>query len=137
MKNEISQVLQANQRFYQAHENRDLEMLSSVWEHSSRAICIHPGWPTLKGWPAIRESWARIFAGPGRNQIILTNITGTMHGNVAWVVLDEDLMDRANTGTIAATNVFIRTPDGWKLTLHQGSPIARRTRPSPPSTPPQ
>ncbi len=126
VKDEISRVLQANQRFYQAHEDRDLLMLESVWEHSSRAICIHPGWPALKGWPAIKESWSRIFAGPGRSQFILTNITGTMHGNVAWVVLDENLMDESNTGTIAATNIFIRTPGGWRLTLHQGSPVARR-----------
>ena len=27
------------------------------------------------------------------------------------------------TGTVAATNTFVRTPAGWKLVLHHGSPV--------------
>lgn len=131
MKAAIAQVLAVNQKFYQAHEARDVDAMISVWEHTSRAVCIHPGWPALVGWPAIKESWQRIFGGPGRNQFILTDIRGTVHGNVAWVTLDENLMDRANTGTIAATNIFVRTPTGWRLTLHQGSPVAIRQHSNP------
>jgi hypothetical protein len=66
-------VLAANQAFYNAHEARDLEAMTQVWEHSSRVACIHPGWPILRGWDNVMLSWEGIFRGSGRNQFILTN----------------------------------------------------------------
>ena len=119
----IAAVELANASFYAAHEARDLEAMASVWEQSQRAICVHPGWPILRGWPAIAESWRRIFLGPGRNQFILTNEEVMVDGELAWVTVDENLVDGPSAGTIAATNVFLRTGAGWRLTLHHGSPV--------------
>ncbi len=130
-KSAIKAVLEANQAFYAAHEQRDLAAMASVWEQSATVACIHPGWPIVRGWPAVQETWRRIFSGPGRSQFILTNVMGSVRGVTAWVTLDENLMDRSNTGTIAATNVFVRTQHGWKLTLHHGSPVASRSPKSP------
>jgi SnoaL-like domain len=55
-------VLRANERFYEAFEQLDIEAMSVVWLHSNRARCIHPGWRTLRGWSAIKESWIAIFS---------------------------------------------------------------------------
>jgi ketosteroid isomerase-like protein len=118
-------VRAANRAFYEAHEARDLEAMSSVWEHTDEVTCVHPGWPILRGWPLVEESWRRIFAGPGRSQFILTNDSLVVEGGVAWVTVDENLVDRAETGTIAATNVFARRADGWRLVVHHGSPVGR------------
>ena len=118
------EILAANQAFYDAHEQRDLAAMSAVWEHSDRACCIHPGWPILRTWPLIEESWRRIFAGAGRNQFIVTNEQVHVAGDVAWVSLDENLVDGGMTGTIAATNMFVRTGTDWKMILHHGSPVA-------------
>ena len=120
----IDDVLAANQRFYDAHEARDLDAMRAVWEHSERATCIHPGWPILRGWPAVEESWRRILEGPGRNQFIVTNLAVAIEGDLAWVTLDENLVQGGATGTVAATNLFGRSPEGWKLLVHHGSPVA-------------
>ncbi|MCU1395688.1 MAG: uncharacterized protein JWM34_4116 [Ilumatobacteraceae bacterium] len=122
---EIEHVLAVNQAFYDAHENRDLAAMAAVWEHGDRACCIHPGWPILRGWPLIEESWRRIFAGAGRNQFIITNEDVVVRGDVAWVSLDENLVDGTLAGTVAATNVFVRDDGAWRMVLHQGSPVAR------------
>lgn len=122
---EIQEVLAANQAFYTAHEQRDMVAMDLIWDHGAGSACIHPGWPILRGWELVRDSWVRIFAGAGRNQFILTNVTASVRGTMAWVTLDENLMDGANTGTIAATNLFVRSAAGWKLVLHHGSPVAR------------
>lgn len=119
-------VLAVNRAFYDAHEQRDLAAMQAVWEQSDQAVCIHPGWPILRGWEAIRDSWERIFEGPGRNQFIVTNDVVRVDGRHAWVTLDENLVQGAATGTIAATNLFVLTDDGWKLTLHHGSPVMDR-----------
>lgn len=119
----IDDVLAANQAFYDAHEARDLAAMAAVWVHDGRAVCVHPGWPILRTWPLIEQSWRQIFAGPGRNQFILTNEAVSIDGDVAWVTLDENLVQGGMTGTVAATNVFAHTDGAWKLVVHHGSPV--------------
>ena len=119
----IGEVLEANRAFYDAHEARDLDAMVAVWDHGEHAVCIHPGWPILRTWPVIEESWRRIFAGPGRNQFILTNEALAALGDTAWITVDENLVDRFATGTVAATNVFVRTAGSWRMVLHHGSPV--------------
>ncbi len=119
----IDAVLAANQAFYDAHEQRDLAAMAAVWEHSDRTVCVHPGWPILRTWPPIEQSWRQIFGGPGRNQFILTNEAVAIDGDTAWVTLDENLVAGGMTGTVAATNVFARIDGAWKLVVHHGSPV--------------
>lgn len=119
-------MLAVNQEFYDAHEQRDLSAMAKVWEHSDRVVCVHPGWTMLRSWPIVEESWRRIFTGPGRNQFIVTNDVVVVDGDVAWVSLDENLVDGAVTGTVAATNVFVRRGDAWRMVLHHGSPVISR-----------
>ena len=124
---EVAAVYACNRRFYEAHESRDLDGMSAVWEHSDRVVCIHPGWPILRTWPAVEESWRRILAGPGTNQFILTNEAVAIDGDMAWVTLDENLVAAGGaTGTVAATNLFTRSADGWLLIVHHGSPVMDR-----------
>lgn len=121
----VADVLAANQAFYDAHEGRDMRAMESIWEHTDRTVCVHPGWPILRTWPHIAESWRQIFAGPGRSQFILTGLSVAVDGDLAWVTLEENMVDVGRTGAIAATNLFARGPGGeWKLIVHHGSPIA-------------
>src|SRR6266436_3438662 len=56
-----AEVEQANARFYQAFETLDLARMELVWSHREHVKCVHPGWPILIGWDAVRSSWASIF----------------------------------------------------------------------------
>ncbi len=116
-------VQAANQAFYDAHERRDFEAMDAIWEHSDRVICVHPGWPILRGWSAVGMSWRQIFSGAGRNQFLLTNVSISVDGELAWVTLEENLVDTGNMSAVAATNIYTRTPDGWRLINHHASPI--------------
>jgi hypothetical protein len=86
-------------------------------------VCIHPGWPILRGWAQVGDSWSRILEGPGRNQFILTNVAVAVVDGMAWVTLDENLVQGASTGTIAATNLFAGVGGEWRMILHHGSPV--------------
>lgn len=125
MADDCDAVAAANAAFYEAHEGRDLAAMQSLWEHSDRVVCIHPGWPILRGWADVEDSWRRILGGPGRNQFIVTNDVVEVIGDVGWVTCDENLVAPGVTGTVAATNVFVRSSDGqWRLVNHHGSPVA-------------
>lgn len=117
------QVEEANQRFYDAIERRDLIAMESLWEHSDRVTCVHPGWTILRGWPNVLESWQRILRGPGHNQFILTNLSTAVEGDVAWVILDENLMTGGAATTVATANIFTRTDGKWLMVAHHGAPI--------------
>ncbi len=119
-------VAAANRSFYDAHEERNISAMSALWEHSARVVCVHPGWPILRGWDDVLQSWVGIFRGPGRNQFILTNEAIVVAGDVAWLTLDENLMGLEGTGTVAATNVFAKSADRWLLVAHHGSPVMSR-----------
>ena len=49
-----------------------------------------------------------------------------IEGDMAWLTLEENLVDTGATGTVAATNVFARTAGEWRMILHHGSPIVSR-----------
>ena len=101
-------VRQANRRFYDAFEARDIDAMSDVWEHVDRVSCTHPGWRTLRGWGAVSGSWFALFGGPQRLQFILTNEHVAVDGDAAWVTVDENLLGADGSGTVAAVNVFVR-----------------------------
>jgi uncharacterized protein (TIGR02246 family) len=121
-------VAEANRAFYEAFESRDLDRMAEVWERTSRAVCIHPGWPALKGWAGIATSWDAIFVNTPYIQFFLTDERVEVDGDVAWVTLSENILQAAGgtsttQGTVAATNLFVRHDDGWRLVLHHGSPV--------------
>ena len=119
-------VLAVNEAFYAAFERNDVDALAATWEHSERAVCTHPGWPILRGWPAVHASWDRILGGPSPLQFILTNVTVAVEGDAAWVTLEENLLEGSRTGAVAALNVFVRTSAGWRMVAHHGSGIVGR-----------
>ena len=117
-------VRAANRAFYDAFEARDLDAMSDVWEHADRVSCTHPGWRTLHGWGAVSGSWFALFGGPSPLQFILTDEVVCVAGDAAWVTVDENLISADGGGTVAAVNLFLRSPVGWRLVSHHGSAVA-------------
>jgi ketosteroid isomerase-like protein len=128
----------ANAAFYAAFGSRDLDAMSTVWEHSDRVAVTHPGWPLLRGWARVLGSWDAIFANTAYIQFVLTDEVVTVEGDAAWVTLDENILqsvgaappgaalqsDDLSGARIAATNVFARDDGVWKLVVHHGSPVS-------------
>lgn len=117
-------VLAANAAFYGAFESRDLDAMSALWEHSERVVCTHPGWASLRGWPRVSASFFALFQNSEHLQFILTNERAHVVGDVAWVTIDENILDVDGATTVAALNLFLKGPDGrWLMVAHHGSPV--------------
>ena len=124
----------ANQSFYGAFEARDLEAMSRLWEHTDRVVCTHPGWAMLRGWGQVAASFFALFQNDQHLQFILTNISAECHGDVAWVSVDENILAAAQPATtVAALNVFVRGPEGWRMVAHHASQVSADPDPSEPS----
>lgn len=120
-------VLKANLRFYQALRDGDPDSMQEVWLNEPRAKCVHPGWPMLYGWEAIKESWKNIFqAGPPAH-IEISDIKAYVAGELAWVICIEKISqtagDQTRLGYAQSTNVFELSGSSWRLVIHHASPV--------------
>lgn len=105
-----------------------MDAMSEVWEHSDRVTCTHPGWVTLHGWAEVAGSYFAFFNNAGSMQFVVTNERVHVQGEVAWIVLDEDILGEQAGATVSVLNLFNRGLDGaWKLVAHQASLVSPPT----------
>ena len=120
-------VLAANAAFYRAIEALDDAAMAACWTRTPADTCIHPGWPILRGWTEVLSSWRAIFAGTTYMRFVVSDHEVLVDGDSAQVTCYENLYVIGPAGTqhaqVAATNVFVRTDDGWRVRLHHGSPV--------------
>lgn len=120
-----SDVLLTNLAFYAAFAERDLEAMAELWAEEADVACLHPGWPLLEGRDEVLESWMRILANPGSPTVRCAQAKARIVGSFAWVTCIEVLEDVQ----LAATNLFVREGEAWRLVHHQASPLPGRPAP--------
>jgi ketosteroid isomerase-like protein len=117
----------ANASFYEAFNKRDIEAMKKVWASDARATCVHPGWPPLKEYQAILNSWEGIFENSGNMGIQISDVRVLASNDMAWVSCIEKLYTIAESGVMASrvfsTNLFHRENALWKMVIHHASPI--------------
>ncbi|MCH7517999.1 MAG: nuclear transport factor 2 family protein [Candidatus Dadabacteria bacterium] len=125
-------ILDVNSRFYKALGTRDLELMGTVFVHDERAGCTHPGWVMLEGWEAIRQSWENVFDPEDQLDIKLHNVTVDIEGDAAWVSCIQELTyikrDPIMMNVSVSTNIFEKNESGWRMVIHQASPVPISTQ---------
>ena len=123
-------VLAANLEFYRAFTARDVAAMDALWARQVPVACLHPGWTALKDRNEIMKSWEGILSNPDAPRIACFDEQVFLYGDVALVLCEEEL----DGGTLAASNLFVRENDGWRIVHHQAGQIVRchaeRRRPS-------
>src|SRR5216684_6356664 len=92
-------IIEANQAFYQAFESLDIEKMEPIWLRDAKIVCIHPGWRRLTGWGPIMNSWERIFENVFEMRFELDDPQVMTSGDLAVVVVEENLTQRGYDGT--------------------------------------
>ena len=111
--------------FYEALQRGDLEQLMACWADEDDVVCVHPGGPRLVGLAAIREAFEAMFAGgairatPERMRRI-ESLGAAVHNVLERI----DLITAEGTqrAWVVATNVYLKTAQGWRLVVHHASP---------------
>jgi ketosteroid isomerase-like protein len=131
---DAASVEAANASFYAAVESADVDLLGAIWVDggsAGHAMCVHPGWPALRGRDEILRSFSLILANTPYIQFFLTDVEVRVAGDVAVVTCAENILtgvggDASSPlpgGRVVATNIFRRTPGGWRMWVHHASPV--------------
>ena len=117
----------ANARFYRAFEALDLSLMDDVWMHAEYVRCVHPGWPLISGWDAVRDSWRAIFENTAEMRFTLGAVETHVSGALGWVTCTENILQsvggRISVTSVLATNLFERGADGWRMVHHHASHV--------------
>jgi ketosteroid isomerase-like protein len=111
--------------FYDAISRADIEAVMSLWADDEEIVCVHPGAPRLIGHAAIRGSWEQIFEQGGvQIRPVQLHVAQNMMTSVHNIIEE---VHRASSQPrdihIIATNVYMKTPRGWRIVTHHASVV--------------
>jgi uncharacterized protein (TIGR02246 family) len=128
--------------FYEALQRGDIEALMAVWADDDEIVCVHPGGGRVIGAAAIRASFEAIFANGGipvqMDEVHrLHTINSALHHLVEKISVAGP--EGAQTALVLTTNVYLKTPEGWRLAAHHASPgtLQQASAGPAPSAPPR
>ncbi|AEG91448.1 YybH family protein [Ramlibacter tataouinensis] len=111
--------------FYDALQSGDIDKLMACWADEDDIVCIHPGGPRVVGAMAIRATFEAMFANgsirawPERLRKI-ESVGSAVHHLVERVEVLTPGGPR--NAWVVATNVYLKTAQGWRLVAHHASP---------------
>ena len=115
----VDAAMAANEAFYDAFNQKDIDAMAAVWAESDDVSCVHPGWNLLLGREAVLESWRNILTNPAQPRIVMGGASVKLRGAVAIIICRE----LVGGSPLVATNVFILQDEAWKLLHHHSGPV--------------
>ena len=112
-------------QFYEALQQGDIERMMAVWADDDEVVCVHPGGARVIGPAAIRASFEAIFANGGvpaqPEQVHRLHTMGSaVHHLVERIRVATP--EGEQSAWVLATNVFLKTAQGWRMVAHHASP---------------
>ena len=113
--------------FYEALQRGDIERLMALWSDDDEICCVHPGGARLVGAPRSAPSFEAMFgngtidARPDKVRRLDT------HSTAVHSVLERIRVltpDGERFAWVVATNVYLKSAQGWRLVAHHASPGA-------------
>jgi uncharacterized protein (TIGR02246 family) len=117
------------QQFYEALQAGDIERLMAVWSDDEEISCVHPGGPRVVGAAAIRSAFDAMFANGTINARPEKVRRLQTHSCAVHSVLEHIHVmttEGPQSAWVVATNVYLKTAQGWRLVSHHASPGSPR-----------
>ncbi|MEO5843970.1 MAG: nuclear transport factor 2 family protein [Caldimonas sp.] len=110
---------------YDAMRRGDIERLMGLWSDDDEICCVHPGGARLVGAAAIRVSFEAMFASGAIDAEPHRVRRLESHSSAVHSVLERVRVVAADSEKFAwvvATNVYLKSSQGWRLVAHHASP---------------
>ncbi|MCP4409320.1 MAG: nuclear transport factor 2 family protein [Gammaproteobacteria bacterium] len=116
----------AEDAFYDAFEENNLDKMMSAWASENDIACIQPMREQVRGRAAVRSSWEEVFSFGAEMEIEIHHQQWIEMIDVAIHIVHEQLTFKANPTQkpppLIATNVYRQAGQGWHMVLHHTSP---------------
>jgi len=124
--------------FYEALQNADIERLIACWADEDEVVCLHPGGTRLLGLGAIRAAFDQMFSN-GSLRIRPESVRKIDSMSCAVHSVRERIEVLTPDGPVKAyvlaTNVYLKTAQGWRMVAHHASAGADLEAQDPGETP--
>ncbi|MAQ15316.1 MAG: DUF4440 domain-containing protein [Sandaracinus sp.] len=125
-----AEVRAANEAFYRAFRDRDVDAMERLWAAEAPVACMHPGMGVVSGRAEVLASWRGILRHPGAPSLSCSDVLVHLLGTTAFVTCLEG--QEGKRARLIATNVFVREDGRWRLVHHHGAPLAPSAIPDQP-----
>jgi len=115
----------AEDAYYDAIDECDLEKMMAAWEDSPETACLLPMRPLCSGREAIRELWKPLLDPAVKVEITVNHLQWIEEGDIAVHLLEERVTltgQDERQPPIYAINIYRRKDNGWRLLTHVNSP---------------
>lgn len=116
-------------QFYEALQQADIERMMAVWADEDDIACVHPQGARLVGAHAIRAGFDDLFS-QGSVDCRPVQVRRSVIGACAVHQVLEQVRvvtpEGPQTGYLISTNVYLKTPQGWRMLVHHASPGGQR-----------
>ncbi len=122
---EATSPLAALIAFYRAFNAGDLDGLARNWLDGNEPSMSNPVGGLRRGWPEIRQGYARLFGGAARVRVAFHDFTSHSDDRACLFVGREKGVCESPAGTLAlrirTTRWFVRRDGAWRQLHHHGS----------------
>ncbi len=115
----------AEDAYYDAFDEHDLEKMMSVWADNDETVCLLPMLPAIKGLASIRKAFEPILRPDSQFEIQVKHLHWIEQGDIAIHLVEERIQTTdAPDQFVYATNIYQKnTGDSWHMSMHQNSPV--------------
>jgi len=115
-------------QLYEAMQAGDIEKLMATWADDDDIACVHAGGVRLVGAGPIRASFEAMFSNGSIDvrplQVRCADGNGfSVHHVVEQVRINGE--SGPQMVLVLVTNVYVKTPQGWRLLVHHASPASK------------
>ena len=125
----------AEDAFYDALDESNLEVMKSVWEDSDDVICLIPMTLARIGSKQVIQGWQTLMLGEIKINVEVRHLHWIETDDLAIHLVEERISvigQNQKQSPMYASNVYRRGETGWRMIVHQNAP----TPPPPGMMPP-
>ena len=125
----------AEDAFYDALDEGDMDTMRALWDDADEVICLLPMMPVTVGRQTTLQSWEPLLGGQAKIDIEVHHLRWIETPEMAIHVVEEKVTvagQPRQQPPMYATNLYRKREDGWRMIMHQNSP----TPPPPGLVPP-
>jgi ketosteroid isomerase-like protein len=117
---------EAEDAFYDALDEGDLNRLLAVWAETDDICCLLPMHPMIQGRQAVTELFTHLFSQGHGVSLTITHLGWIETGDMAIHQVEETILapapDAPPLPPFYGTNIFRKDSTGWRLIVHQNAP---------------